>query len=136
MLETTTGRPLLVLVADDCPDTTFSLAVLIRLWGHEPLVANDGPAAVEAALARKPDVVLLDIALPGLDGFEVARKLRSPPQTRRTQVWALTGHGAEADHLHCREAGFDRHLLKPFDPCDLRRLLDAVASGAELAPAW
>ena len=75
----TPPRPLLVLIADDCHDCTGSLSLLLGLWGHDTLVAHDGPMALKTALSLKPDVVLLDIALPPLNGHEVARRVRAEP---------------------------------------------------------
>jgi two-component system, chemotaxis family, CheB/CheR fusion protein len=105
-------------VVADCPDNADSTAVLLRLYGHEVDVALDGKAALQQARARPPDVVLLDISMPGMDGYEVARQLRAMFQDR---VWlfAITAHGFEEDRKRCLEAGFDLHLVKPavIRPC-------------------
>jgi CheY-like chemotaxis protein len=122
------SHPLRVLVVDDHRDAADSLALLLRLWGHEPLVAYDGPAALAVAVARLPDVILLDIAMPRLHGYEVARRLRQLPGTRDAPIWALTGHGREEDRRRALEAGCDLHLVKPFAPEALRGLLEGVAS--------
>jgi CheY-like chemotaxis protein len=118
--------PLLVLVVDDDRDTAESLALLLGLWGHESVVAYDGPTALTLALARHPDLILLDIAMPGLDGYEVARRLRALPGTRDARIWALTGHARDEDRHHALEAGCDGHLVKPLAPEALRELLEGI----------
>ncbi len=112
-----------VLVVDDCRYLADPLAWLLMRWGYRAAVAYDGPSALAAALARPPAAVLLDLGLPGLDGYEVARRLRGQPRTERALLVALTGYGLEDDVRLCYEAGFDRHLLKPIDPEELRRAL-------------
>src|SRR5205085_2775214 len=96
--------------------------LLLNLKGHEVRLAHDGPAALEAARAQRPEVVILDIALPGLDGYEVARRLREDETTRRAVLVAMTGYGQEDDHRRSRQAGFDRHLVKPVDFQELQQL--------------
>jgi CheY-like chemotaxis protein len=118
--------PLRVLVVDDCPDTTDSLALLLRLWGHDARVAHDGPAALEAARASPPDVVLLDVGLgTGMDGYDVARRLRALPNLEEALLICTTGYGMEADRRRSREAGFDHHLTKPANPEKLQQILAA-----------
>ena len=121
-----TTRPLgpLVLVVDDCPDAANSLALLLKCWGYQAEVAYDGPSALAAALARPPAAVLLDLVMPGMGGCEVARRLRGRPWTTGALLVALTGSGREEDMRLCYAAGFDLHLLKPYDPEELRRVLD------------
>jgi CheY-like chemotaxis protein len=114
----------LILVVDDCHDAAGPLAWLLESWGYRAAVAYDGPSALAAALARPPAAVLLDIDMPGMDGCEVARRLRGRPQTARVLLVALTGYGGEEDVRLCHEAGIDLHLLKPCDPDELRRVLD------------
>ena len=114
-----------VLVVDDVADTAESLAELIRLWDYHVSVALDGPAALDAARRLHPEVVLLDIGLPGMDGYEVARQIRRDPATASAQVVALTGYGQEEDRKAALNAGFDHHLVKPVDLEALRRLLEA-----------
>src|SRR5438093_1362764 len=94
--------PLLVLVVDDDRECAGSLALLLRVWGHRVLEAYDGWAALGLALGHTPDLVLLDLGIPGLDGHEVARRLREQPGTR---VWALTGRTGEEDRRRALEAG-------------------------------
>jgi CheY-like chemotaxis protein len=117
------GQPVRVLVVDDNRVVTESWAVLLKLWGYEVGLAHDGPAAVAAALTQQPQVVLLDIGLPGMNGYEVAQRLRDQPGLEKPLLVALTGHGHEEDRCRSREAGFDHHLVKPVDPEELHDLL-------------
>ncbi len=116
-------RPLRVLVVDDLPDMRDSLRVLLQVWGHQVEEAGDGPTALSRARVFGPDVVLLDIGLPRLDGYEVARRLRQLPGLEKVLLVAVTGHGRREDEAAARAAGFDHHLLKPFEPEKLARLL-------------
>jgi CheY-like chemotaxis protein len=115
-----------VLVVDDCHDTTDTLAILLRLWGHEAAVAHDGPTALAAAQACRPDVILLDIGLPVTDGYEVGRQLRRLPGLDKAPLVAVTGYGHVRDRLRAANAGFDFHLLKPVDVDRLNQLLTAL----------
>ncbi len=115
--------PLRVLVVDDCPDTRDSLRMLLELWGHEVAEAEDGADALESALIFLPDVVLLDIGLPDLDGYQVGRQLRCLPGLENAVLIAATGFGQPRDVARCHEAGFSFHLLKPFDLERLKQLL-------------
>jgi PAS domain S-box-containing protein len=115
--------PLRVLVVDDHRDAAESLVILLRLWGHEVQSAHDGPTALAMAAAYRPDAVLLDIGLPGMNGYEVAERLQELPGWGNVMLVALTGYGQEEDRRRSRAAGFDRHLIKPVDPASLRRLL-------------
>jgi len=112
-----------VLVIEDNEDSRLSLRELIRGLGHDVHEAADGIAGVESALAIAPDLALVDIGLPGLDGYEVARRLRRHPIGRRLRLVALTGYGLPEDRQRAMEAGFDRHLVKPVDPAQLAALL-------------
>jgi signal transduction histidine kinase/CheY-like chemotaxis protein len=112
-----------VLVVDDNADAAESLAVLLRMSGHEVEVAYNGPTALEAADSFRPEVVLLDIGLPELDGYEVARRLRENPRTQAALLIAVSGYGQDTDRDRSREAGFAHHLVKPIDFADLRALL-------------
>jgi PAS domain S-box-containing protein len=114
-----------ILVVDDNVDGAESLATLLELYGHEVRTALDGPAALAVADEFRPDVVLLDIGLPGMDGYEVARQLRAREAFRAARLIAMTGWGQDADRERSRQAGFDLHLVKPVDPAELRRVLGA-----------
>jgi PAS domain S-box-containing protein len=111
-----------VLVVDDNIDTANTLQLLLRSLGHETRIANDGPAALAAADEFRPDVVLLDIGMSGMNGYEVARRLRSRKEGR-LKIVAITGWGAEADRARSTDAGFDLHLVKPVDEVELRQIL-------------
>ncbi len=120
-----------ILIVDDNVDGAESLCLMLQLAGHVVRTVHDGTAALEVAPAFRPDVVLLDIGLPGMNGYEVARRLREQPELAGTLLVALTGYGQEEDRQRCREAGFQHHLVKPVDPPVLMRLLaracDAVS---------
>jgi CheY-like chemotaxis protein len=116
-----------VLVVDDYPDNAESMAILLRLFGHKAATAHDGTAALQAARVRQPDVVLLDISMPKINGYEVARQLRRIFQDRVLLI-AITALGFVEDRQRCLEAGFDRHLVKPADPAEIERLLGELAS--------
>ena len=105
-----------LLVVDDNQDAADSLAMLLRLQGHEVRVAHSGPAALEMTKGYAPDVVFLDIGMPGMDGYEVARRLRQTPGLETTVLAALTGWGQQEDRRRTAEAGFDYHLVKPPEP--------------------
>ena len=112
-----------ILVVDDNQDSATSLAELLQLTGHDTHTAHDGVAAVEAAAAIKPDVVLLDIGLPRLNGYEVARKIRQQPWGKTMVLVALTGWGQEEDRQRSKEAGFNGHMVKPVDYAALTKIL-------------
>jgi CheY-like chemotaxis protein len=115
------GPPLRVLVVDDNVDAAGGIGALLELLGHEVTIAHDGPAALAAAAAAPPELVLLDIGLPGMDGYALAARLRDAGHDRATLV-ALSGYGQD-EHLHrSTEAGFDRHLVKPLDFDVLREI--------------
>src|SRR5207249_1563474 len=122
--------PRRILVVDDTVDAAESLAKLLELTGHDVRTARDGPAALEAARIYRPEVVLLDIGLPGMDGYEVARRLRKQPATEHVRLVALTGYGQAEDRRRSREAGFDHHLVKPVDPAALEGLLTSLGEPA------
>ena len=113
-----------VLVVDDNPELARSFDMLLRLMGHESRVAYDGLAAVEAAEAFRPDVVLMDIGMPKLNGYEAARRIREQPWGKDMALVAVTGWGQEEDRRRSHEAGFDQHLVKPVDHADLQKVLD------------
>jgi CheY-like chemotaxis protein len=104
-------------------DAAESLAMLLRLWGHEVVVAHNGPEALRAAGAQRPEVALLDISLPGMDGYELARRLRGQLGLGQAVLVALTGWGQEEDRRRSKEAGFGHHLVKPVDLSELQDLL-------------
>lgn len=112
-----------VLVVDDNQDSAETIAMLIELWGHQARIVHNGPAALAEAPEWRPQVVLLDIGLPGIDGYEVARRLRQEPAMAGVMLVAMTGYGQERDRRMSSEAGFDHHLVKPVDPEVLQKLL-------------
>jgi CheY-like chemotaxis protein len=120
------GHHLRILVVEDNRDSAESLRMLLELYGYEVTVAYTGPDGVKAAEEWKPNVVLCDIGLPGLDGYGVARQLRRNPATAKTPMIAVTGYGADEDRYRSREAGFDQHMVKPVDPEDLHQALSAL----------
>ncbi len=120
-------RPLRVLVVDDNSDTVLSISMLLEASGHDVRTAHDGPTAVEVALDYRPDAVLMDIGLPGLNGYVVAKRLRQEPALNNVVQVALTGYGQEADRQRAMEAGFNHHLVKPARLEQLQRIWDAVS---------
>ncbi len=123
-----------VLIVDDNRDAADSLCLLLRLEGHVVREAHDGPSAVALATEFKPELVFLDIGMPGLDGYQVAERLRSDPRTDPAYLVALTGYGSELDRARSRAAGFDHHLVKPADVGDLTSILASLPSGDESVP--
>jgi signal transduction histidine kinase/CheY-like chemotaxis protein len=119
-----------ILVVDDNVDAAESLALLLRLAGHEVWTTHDGPAALGLARELRPEVVLLDIGLPGMDGYEVARRLRQEPGLSGALLVAVSGYGQAEDRRRSREAGFDEHVVKPADPTEVGRIL----AGARRSP--
>ncbi|HEX4964159.1 MAG TPA: ATP-binding protein [Thermoanaerobaculia bacterium] len=115
-----------VLIADDNPDSVEILSMLLEHAGYEVQTARDGLEAVQAAAAFRPDVALLDIGMPELNGYEAARRIREHPQGWNMVLVAITGWGQEGDKRLAREAGFDHHLTKPVDPVALQKLLASV----------
>jgi CheY-like chemotaxis protein len=121
-----------VLVVDDDRDTRDSFALLLRLWGHDVRTAADGPMALTAAADFQPQAILLDIGLPRLDGWEVARRLRG--LTRATLI-GVSGFGRDVDRERARRDGWDHFLLKPVEPAELERLLEVTAAECRPMPA-
>jgi CheY-like chemotaxis protein len=115
-----------ILVVDDNQDAASVLAQLLEMGGHEVDTAHDGAEALETAGRQHPDVVLLDIGLPTLNGYEVCRRIRERPWGKKTIVIALSGWGQEGDRQLSREAGFDGHLVKPVDYPELLALLGSL----------
>jgi CheY-like chemotaxis protein len=120
-----------VLIVDDNKDSAVSLSMILKILGHVTRTAHDGIQAVRTAETFRPEVVLLDIGLPKLNGYEACRKIREQPWAREAVLIALTGWGQEEDKERSREAGFDFHLVKPVDPAALEKLL----SGLLVAPS-
>jgi CheY-like chemotaxis protein len=112
-----------VLLVEDHPDVAASTALLLRHFGHEVAVALDGQAALEEARARQPDVVILDVRLPGMDGCEVARRLLDLYPKQRPLLIAVSGYGGDGQARRCAAAGIARLLLKPVDPDELRLIV-------------
>jgi CheY-like chemotaxis protein len=115
-------------VVDDNRDAAETLAVVLRLEGHTVATAHDGHTALELAKSWQPELVLLDLGMPGMDGFEVARRLREQPGLEKVVLAALTGWGQQADRQRTASAGFDHHLVKPVD---MNMLMDLLAGMAE-----
>jgi CheY-like chemotaxis protein len=118
-----------VLVADPCADTVGSTAWLLRAWGYDVREAGSGPEALEVARGYRPDVILMEIGLPGLDGCEVARRLRRQGAHSDVLLVAVTGYGDEKNRRRSLEAGFDCHLVKPVAPDVLQNLLATARVG-------
>jgi CheY-like chemotaxis protein len=125
MAEFAPPNPLRVLIVDDCADTTSSLALLVRLWGHQPFVAGDGSTALRLTAEYVPDVILLDIGLPGMSGWELAPVLRRMPGMAGVFLVVASGFDRVDDQRRSHEAGCDLHLTKPVDPERLQQLLAA-----------
>jgi CheY-like chemotaxis protein/two-component sensor histidine kinase len=123
----TPGQARRTLVVDDNVDSADSLATLLRVTGHEAVIAHDGVEAVAAAERFRPEVVFLDIGMPRMNGYDAARRIRQESWGRDMLLVAVTGWGKDDDRLRSRDAGFDAHLVKPADSKDLLRLLGTLA---------
>ena len=110
-------------MADDNRDAADSLAVLLRLAGHDVSVVNDGLEALEKANAVRPEVIFMDIGMPKLNGYDTARRIREQPWGKRIHLVALTGWGQEEDKRRAMESGFQHHLMKPVEFAALERVL-------------
>lgn len=119
-----------VLVVDDRVDSAEILADVLSSWGHDVRQAYDGPTAIELALQFEPALVLLDIGLPVLDGFEVARRMRGESRLAGARLVALTGYGRDSDRRAAEDAGFDGYLVKPVDTEALRRIIARFGGGS------
>jgi DNA-binding response OmpR family regulator len=117
-----------ILVVEDNAGTAASAQLLLEQWGHQVQVAGDGQSALQAADACPADLILLDLGLPDLDGFEVAKQLRQRRADRRPIIIAVTGLGEEAQRLHSYEIGIDLHLVKPVQPEESQALLERLQS--------
>jgi CheY-like chemotaxis protein len=113
-----------VLVVEDHEDAREAVRCLLEVRGHQVEVAGDGPQAVAVALGSQPDVVLVDIGIPGMDGYEVARHIRASDVGKSIMLVAVTGYSQPAHRQRALECGFDAHLVKPVDPDELYRLLE------------
>ena len=120
--------PLRILVVEDLDDARDSLVLLLSLWGHDTFATSDGAEALRLAAEHLPKVILLDLAMPGLSGLEVARRVRALPALKGVCLIATTGYGDPESQADARAAGFDHVLVKPFDPHELERLLCACTS--------
>ena len=120
-----------ILVVDDNQDAADSLETLLELWGHQAWSAQDGPSALALVAEFQPEIILLDIGLPGMDGYEVARQIRALPAGGSALIVAVTGYGRSSDRLQSQEAGFDHHLVKPVQP----EVLQELIASAKLAPS-
>ena len=120
-----------ILVVDDNVDSARTMSIVLkRLWGQEARVAHDGMEALQIAEQFRPEVILLDIGLPGMSGYMVAKQLRDRPDLGRPLLVAMTGLGHDDDIRNSREAGFDHHLVKPLDLEALRKLIAALPKGS------
>jgi CheY-like chemotaxis protein len=117
-------RPARILVVDDNVDLARGLARLLEIRGHDVQVAHDGLTGLDKAMKSKPEVVLLDIGLPGLDGYQVAAHLRQDETIKDATLIAISGYGQEEDVRLAKEAGFDHHLVKPIASADLFKLIE------------
>jgi CheY-like chemotaxis protein len=116
-----------VLIVEDNQDAGEMYRLLLELAGHEVLIAENGAHGLELLKSARPDVAIVDIGLPGMDGYEVARRFRAEPGASGVLLVALTGYGSPSDRDRSRQAGFDLHLIKPVDPQALQALLDGAA---------
>lgn len=126
-------RHLRVLVVDDNRDAADSLSLLLQVWGYQAEVAYDGVAGLEAALESRPDCLILDITMPRMDGYALAREVRQSPDLREAKLIALTAMSSESHARRMREAGFDHHLVKPASPDELEALLEMMNQMIHLA---
>ena len=124
------GPSLRVLVVDDNVDSAKSLAMLLKSCGHDVRTAYDGPTGLKAVIDWQPNIVLLDIGLPGLDGFEVAKRIRQQTVLQNVVLVAMTGYGQESDRQRSHEAGFDHHLVKPADFEKVKQILATLSEKA------
>jgi len=121
-----------ILVADDNRDAANTLAAVLEMYGYEVVTAYSGAEALEVGARARPRAVLLDIGMPGMSGYETARRIRHEAWGRRTVLIAVTGWGQDDDKRKAEVVGFDQHLTKPVDPDDLNRLLGAALGGASM----
>ncbi len=115
-----------ILVADDDLDTVETLSILLRQMGHEVAIATRAAAVLELARQRRPELILLDIGMPDMDGWEVARQLRKELGHEAVRIVAVTGRAEREDFVKSRQAGFDAHVTKPVDPALIESLLQEI----------
>jgi CheY-like chemotaxis protein/anti-sigma regulatory factor (Ser/Thr protein kinase) len=116
-----------IAVIEDNADIRETLRLVLSMWGHEVALASDGPTGVECVLSERPDVALIDIGLPGMNGYDVARAIRQELRNGRIKLIAVTGYGQPSDQETAMQAGFDKHVLKPVEPELLARILAEIA---------
>lgn len=121
--------PIRILVVDNNRDAAESLAALLGAWGYDTHTVGDGPSALDLAPRLLPDLILLEVAMPGMDGYEVVRGLKRMPGLEGTVIVAVTGYGRDEDRERALQAGFDRHARKPVDLVWLRALLRTLRPG-------
>jgi two-component system, OmpR family, response regulator len=124
-------QPRRVLLVDDSVDAAEAMSMLLETLGHEVRVVHDGPSALAIVDDFAPEVVILDIGLPGMSGFDVARELRMRAVTKTALLIALTGYGADSDKQEARDAGFDHHLVKPVSFTAIETVIAASFSGGQ-----
>jgi CheY-like chemotaxis protein len=129
------SSPLRILVVEDDPESLQMMGALLSLWGYEPRLVASGQAALEAVDQEMPDILLLDLGLPGMDGFEVARRLRGRPGGDRLFISAVTAYRGDEHLRQAQEAGFDRYLMKPVDIETLRQVLNNASRGGFRSPS-
>jgi CheY-like chemotaxis protein len=122
----TRAKPRRILLVDDNRDAADILRTLLQMWGSEVRVVHDGLAALETVDLFRPDVAILDLGLPGMDGYEIARRIRERPAARDCKLIALTGWGQEEERRHTEAAGFSRHLVKPASIEAIQEALEAI----------
>ena len=118
-------RGLRILVADDSVDSALTLTALLSAAGHDVQAVHDGFAALQRAAEFRPHVLVLDIGMPGLNGYDTCRRIRAEPWGRNAVIIAVTGWGSDDDRRRSREAGFDAHLVKPVDYSELQKYFSA-----------
>jgi CheY-like chemotaxis protein len=129
------GTSLRVLVVEDHKDACDSLCILLRLWGHAAEASVGGAAALTTGPTFRPDVVLMDIGMPEMDGYETLRRMRELPELGAPLFVAMTGYGREDDRRRASDAGFTHYLLKPVEPEELQALLARIAACGCMAGA-
>jgi CheY-like chemotaxis protein len=128
--ELSSARRRKVLLIEDSTDLRELMKDLLEIWGHEVVCAADGASGVELAVTQAPEVALVDIGLPGIDGYEVARRLRNDSVGRRIKLIAITGYASAEQRNRALQSGFDHHLAKPVDATRLAEILRDVSEGA------